>query len=66
MSTGVRARLFRWGSEGQGSMHVMGSIDELVNISEVAAVEVYRRPAELPAEFGGATDGCGAVVLWTR
>lgn len=31
---------------------------------EVAAAEVYRGPAETPAEFHGT--GCGAVVLWTK
>ena len=63
---GVPARLFRWGPGVGGSLVILASIDDFVNIAEVAAVEVYRRPSELPADFGGATDGCGAVVIWTH
>jgi len=32
---------------------------------DVAAVEVYRRPSEVPAEFGGAQAGCGTILVWT-
>lgn len=42
------------------------AIDDLVPASDVAAVEVYRSPAEVPAEFNGPNAGCGVVVLWTR
>lgn len=61
---GVPARTHRW---GPGNTLVMNmGIDEMGIPSEVAGVEVYRRASELPAEFGGATDGCGAVVIWTK
>lgn len=33
---------------------------------EVAAVEVYRGPAETPAEFQDSFTSCGSVVLWTK
>jgi hypothetical protein len=35
-------------------------------IAEVAAVEVYRRRAEVPERFRGRHTTCGLVVLWTR
>lgn len=41
------------------------SIDNFVSPSEVAGIEVYRGPSELPAEFGGAVGRCGAIVIWT-
>jgi hypothetical protein len=43
-------------------------IDDLVSLPEVEAIEVYRGPSELPAEFHGFYGGgnCGAVVVWTR
>jgi len=41
-------------------------IDQLVQPGEIAAVEVYPSAAGLPAEFGGSTGQCGAVVIWTR
>jgi len=41
------------------------SIDNFVSPSEIAGIEVYRGPSELPAEFGGAVGRCGAIVIWT-
>ena len=41
-------------------------IDALVDPSRIEGMEVYRRPAELPAEFGGAQSGCGVIVVWTK
>ncbi len=41
------------------------SIDNFVSPAEIAAIEVYRGPSELPAEFGGSDGQCGAVVIWT-
>ncbi len=41
------------------------SIDNIVMMSEVAGVEVYRGPSELPAQFGGSSGRCGAIVIWT-
>ena len=41
------------------------SIDQTVPIDWVEAVEVYRRAAEVPAEFLGRAT-CGVVAVWTR
>lgn len=41
------------------------SIDNFVSPGEIAGIEVYRGPSELPAEFGGAVGRCGAIVIWT-
>jgi hypothetical protein len=41
-------------------------LDEYVAAPDVAAIEVYRSPAEIPAQFHGANAGCGVVVLWTH
>lgn len=41
-------------------------LDELVNPTEVATVEVYPSASEMPAEFGGSTGQCGSIVIWTR
>lgn len=42
------------------------SIDTLVRPIEVAGIEVYSGPAQLPAEFSGYDARCGAVVIWTK
>jgi hypothetical protein len=42
------------------------SIDQAVPLGLVAAIEVYRTPAELPAEYSGFDGRCGAIVIWTK
>jgi hypothetical protein len=32
----------------------------------IEAIEVYRGPAEVPPQFGGAQSACGVILLWTR
>ena len=45
--------------------NISDSIDNFVSPSEIAGIEVYRGPSELPAEFGGSVGRCGAIVIWT-
>ena len=42
-----------------------GRFNDLVHPEDVRAIEVYTRPATLPAQFGGATSACGVIVIWT-
>ncbi len=32
----------------------------------IEAIEIYRSPAEVPAQYGGTSSGCGVILLWTR
>lgn len=43
-----------------------GVVDEFVLPLEVAGVEIYQGPAQLPGEFAGSDARCGAVVVWTK
>jgi len=45
-----------WGDPGENL--------SLINPADVEAMEVYRGPSELPAEF--MSDNCAAIVVWTR
>lgn len=45
---------------------VRDGMDNLVSPSEVAAIEVYRRASEMPAEYIGSDAQCGVVSIWTR
>jgi len=39
---------------------------DLVQSSEVEAIEIYGSAAQLPAEFNGSDASCGVIVVWTR
>jgi hypothetical protein len=42
-------------------------IDELIQINEIGALEIYRGGAEVPVEFEpNGIGSCGAIVVWTR
>jgi hypothetical protein len=41
-------------------------IDDYGIPSNLAGIEVYRSPSQLPPRFGGAESECGVVVIWTR
>lgn len=41
-------------------------IDDIIAISAVEAVEVYRGPSQTPARFAGPEIGCGVIVIWTQ
>ena len=52
---------------------VRGVLAERVVISapadpflDLQALEVYRSPAEIPAEYNATGNYCGAILLWTR
>ena len=39
---------------------------DLWTVSGLDAIEVYRGPAETPAQYAGTGGNCGTVLLWTR
>ena len=43
----------------------VGSFDQMIPHDWIEAIEVYRRAAEMPAEFLG-SGACGVVAVWTR
>lgn len=38
----------------------------IVSVSDLLAVEVYRSAAEVPLEYGGPRSACGVVLMWTK
>lgn len=50
-----------------GSYTTIRNVDELV-LKDIAAVEVYRGPAEVPIAFHAPTYDrtCGALIVWSR
>jgi hypothetical protein len=54
-------------TQGGGVIPAVGSsMDDLVNISNVEAMEVYTRASAIPAEYGGLDTACGVILFWTR
>lgn len=39
---------------------------DMFPVSSLSAVEIYRSPAEVPQEYGGPSEECGLILLWTR
>lgn len=40
--------------------------DELVTARDIEAVEIYRSHSQVPGQFVGAFNQCGAILVWTR
>lgn len=61
-------RLPRSGSGGAGESRAeeAASAVNMVHPSSLAAIEIYRGPAETPAEFLDSDARCGVVLLWTK
>jgi hypothetical protein len=41
-------------------------IDDIVSLAGIEAIEIYRGPAEAPAEYAMRETGCGLLLIWTR
>lgn len=39
---------------------------DMINVNEVAAVEIYPSPSGTPPQFQSLTGTCGAIVVWTK
>jgi len=42
------------------------SIDAMIQVSDIGAIEVYAGGATVPPQFGGRESGCGVIAIWTR
>jgi hypothetical protein len=42
------------------------SVEDLVNVSHIEGIEVYRGSSGVPIEFEGPNAACGVIVVWTR
>ena len=53
--------------DGTEMAYIAQNIDALP-FDDVAAIEIYRGPAEMPLEYAymKTNDTCGAVLVWTR
>jgi hypothetical protein len=42
------------------------TVEDLVNVSHIEGIEVYRGSSGVPVEFEGPNASCGVIVVWTR
>ena len=43
-----------------------GSIDAVVRLQDIAAMEIYRSVSEVPMQFMNGNAQCGVIVIWTK
>lgn len=53
-------------TQPRGGAGITESIDDIVPVNMIGAIEVYPNAAAVPNEFSHLTDACGLVVVWTR
>ncbi len=54
------------GAAGGGLAGGTSPLDMVVLPEYVAGMEIYTRPAQLPARFNVTGSACGAIVIWTK
>ena len=42
------------------------SIDTMIQVVDIGAIEVYPGGASVPPQFGGRESACGVIAIWTR
>ncbi|MGH7561853.1 MAG: carboxypeptidase regulatory-like domain-containing protein [Gemmatimonadales bacterium] len=42
------------------------NLNDIMDVAQLVAVEVYSGSGEVPPEYGGASAACGVILLWTR
>jgi hypothetical protein len=41
-------------------------LEAVVEVDQIAGVEIYSRPSQVPLQWGGSDSTCGALLFWTR
>ena len=42
------------------------SIDTMIQVADIGAIEIYPGGATVPPQFGGRESACGIIAIWTR
>jgi hypothetical protein len=65
-SIAVPCRATYWVDGVRWPAAMSDNIDNLLQPSEIEAVEVYSGPAQTPGQFSGFGVECGTIVVWSR
>jgi hypothetical protein len=41
-------------------------LEAVVEVDQIAGVEIYSRPSQVPLQWGGSDSTCGVLLFWTR
>ncbi len=55
-------RVFVDGVQANVDMGLEGAVE----VDQVAGIEVYSRPVQVPLQWGGSDSTCGVLLIWTR
>jgi hypothetical protein len=47
-------------------VNVEQGLEAVVDVDQIAGVEVYSRPSQVPLQWGGSDSTCGVLLIWTR
>jgi len=50
----------------EGGYGTPPNLDGMIDPLNVAGIEVYRSPAELPIQYSGTESRCGVIVIWSK
>jgi len=56
---------FQYYIDGTRTLLDAADVDSFIQVSDVAGIEVYRSPEEVPGEFNTG-NGCAVIVIWTK
>lgn len=56
----------RYYIDGQSYPLYGQSIDTMIQVADIGAIEIYPGGATVPPQFGGRESACGVVAIWTR
>lgn len=62
LSVAVDGFVVQWGGRAGDS----STWTQFLHVSDIEAIEVYPRPAGVPAWLSGSVSPCGALVIWTK
>lgn len=61
-----RNRLYAWPDPEESPDQEAAAAVNMIHPSNVAAVEVYKGPAETPGQYIDSNSRCGVILIWTR
>jgi hypothetical protein len=47
-------------------VNVEMGLESALEVDQVAGIEVYSRPSQVPVQWGGSDSTCGVLLIWTR